>query len=132
MEVAYETAVLGVLRQGFRCFHLRSMKGVRIELCTLLVHIEIGEESNFLGDRRELVQTMLEQQATISQQRQELVEKEHELRGRDEHIRQLSAALEAARSGKTSEFDKQGEVVAGEMHPLLDRETPVDLPSVVR
>lgn len=62
MEVAYETAVLGVLRQGFRCFHLRSMKGVRIELCTLLVHIEIGEESNFLGDRRELVQTMLEQQ----------------------------------------------------------------------
>ena len=45
-EVAYETAVLGTLRTGIRCFELRSAKyGTRIELCTLLVEVlSIGEE----------------------------------------------------------------------------------------
>jgi hypothetical protein len=44
-EAAYETAVLGTLRPGVRCFHLRSAEtGTRIEMCTLLAEIEIGEE----------------------------------------------------------------------------------------
>ena len=32
-KVAYETAVLGRLRPGYRVFRLRSMLGTRIELC---------------------------------------------------------------------------------------------------
>lgn len=41
-ELAFETVVLGVLRQGYRCLELRSLDGSRIELCTLLVHVEVG------------------------------------------------------------------------------------------
>ena len=40
---ADETAVLGALRSGYRCFHLRSMMGTRIALCSLLVHLQLDE-----------------------------------------------------------------------------------------
>jgi len=43
-EVAYETAVLGRLRQGYRVFQLRGALGTRIELCYLLVRITMGVE----------------------------------------------------------------------------------------
>ena len=45
-EVAYEIAVLGRLRGGFRVLQLRSMLGTRIELCHLFVHVEHGTEAN--------------------------------------------------------------------------------------
>jgi len=44
-EVAYETAVLGRLRRGYRVFRLRSALGSRIELCCLLVKISFGTEA---------------------------------------------------------------------------------------
>ena len=45
-ELAYETAVLGRLRRGYRVFQLRSDLGTRIELCYLLVKISFGSEPN--------------------------------------------------------------------------------------
>jgi len=45
-EVAYETAVLGALRPGFRCVQLRSKLGTRIEMCYAFVHIECGVAPN--------------------------------------------------------------------------------------
>ena len=43
-EVAYETAVLGRLRSGYRCIELRARStGTKIELCTLFVHIQMGQ-----------------------------------------------------------------------------------------
>ena len=44
--VAYETAVLGRLRRGYRVFQLRSELGTRIEQCYLLVKISFGREPN--------------------------------------------------------------------------------------
>jgi hypothetical protein len=45
-EVAYETAVLGRLRFGYRVFLLRSSFGTRIELAYLFVCITFGDEVN--------------------------------------------------------------------------------------
>ena len=53
-EVAYETAVLGRLRGGYRVFRLRSMNGTRIELCYLLARISFGSEVNEWATPREL------------------------------------------------------------------------------
>jgi len=53
-EVAYETAVLGRLRVGYRVFQMRSMLGTRIELCYLFVKISTGSEPNQWGTPRQL------------------------------------------------------------------------------
>ncbi|KAL1507405.1 hypothetical protein AB1Y20_008247 [Prymnesium parvum] len=45
-EVAYETAILGRLRRGYRVFQLRGMLGTRIELSYLFVHIGFGRLPN--------------------------------------------------------------------------------------
>jgi len=45
-EVAYETALLGRLRGGYRVLQLRSMLGTRIELCYLFVRITFGTVPN--------------------------------------------------------------------------------------
>jgi len=63
-EVAYETAVLGRLRPGFRVFQMRAPRGTRIELCVLLVQISAYFEANtWLTPRQmRLRGSMLEQQ----------------------------------------------------------------------
>ena len=48
-------------------------------MCALLVHIEVGDESNSLAARHALVETVQEQQKTILRQQQELLEREREL-----------------------------------------------------
>jgi len=53
-EVAYETAVLGRLRHGYRVFQLRNALGTRIELCHLLVHITFGSLPNHWTTPRQL------------------------------------------------------------------------------
>jgi len=45
-EIAFETAVLGRLRRGYRIFQLRSPLGTRIELCYLFVRIKFTSEQN--------------------------------------------------------------------------------------
>ena len=52
-EVAYETAVLGRLRHGYRVFQLRSPLGTRIELCYLLVKISFGSLDNLWRSARQ-------------------------------------------------------------------------------
>ena len=67
-EVAYETAVLGVLRRGYRCFQMRSRLGTRIQMCHVLVHIEIGEEPNTFMLNHQLREIIHEKQAVIDEQ----------------------------------------------------------------
>lgn len=63
-EVAYETAVLGTLRPGYRCFRLRSSRfGTRIEMCTMFVHISIGSEPHMWAKTDDLRHFVLQQQA---------------------------------------------------------------------
>ncbi len=52
-EVAYESAVLGRLRRGYRVFQLRGLLGTRIELCYLLVKISFGRQTNFWRSARQ-------------------------------------------------------------------------------
>ena len=54
-EVAYETAVLGRLRHGYRVIQLRSLQGTRIELCYLLVRVSFGEELNLWPTSRQVL-----------------------------------------------------------------------------
>eukprot|EP00966_Prymnesium_polylepis_P334362 7389739-Prymnesium_polylepis.1 len=54
-EVAYETAILGRLRVGYRVLNLRSLLGTRIEICYLLLRISVGlSEVNFWPTPRQL------------------------------------------------------------------------------
>ena len=45
-EVAYEAAILGRLRRGYRVLQMRSRHGTRIELCYVLVHIRFERQPN--------------------------------------------------------------------------------------
>ena len=74
--VAYEAVVLGALRPGYRSLSLRSRLGTQIRLCSLLVHIERGEEPNMWAEARELREALAQ---------------------RDEAIERLNAELAAAR-----------------------------------
>ena len=68
-ELAYETAVLGALRPGYRSFQMRSIRtGTRIELCSLLVHITLGEEKNLWADA-ETLRCQIVQQEVMPLQR---------------------------------------------------------------
>ena len=53
-EVAFESAVLGRLRCGYRVLQLRDLLGCKIELCYLFVHITWGSELNFWCSARQL------------------------------------------------------------------------------
>ena len=53
-EVAYETAVLGRLRRGYRILQLRSPLGTRIELCYLFVKISFGSVPNLWATPRQV------------------------------------------------------------------------------
>ena len=53
-DVAYETAVLGALRSGYRSFQLRRCgTGTRISLCSLLLHIQFVGPAVLERDRSE-------------------------------------------------------------------------------
>jgi len=53
-EVAFETLVLGRLRQGYRVVQLRSLLGTRIELAFLLVRMRLRSETNVWPAPRQL------------------------------------------------------------------------------
>jgi len=82
-EVAFESAVLGRLRRGYRCLQLRSLLGTKIELCHLLVHVDLGSEVNVWQ--------------TIRQQTRQLKEQQAAKRNLTKRIAELEAAV--ARSG---------------------------------
>ena len=53
-EVAYESAVVGRLRGGYRVMQMRSSLGTRIELCYLFVRITWADERNQWATTREV------------------------------------------------------------------------------
>mmetsp|Transcript_66801 Transcript_66801/g.110997 ORF Transcript_66801/g.110997 Transcript_66801/m.110997 type:complete len:260 (+) Transcript_66801:3-782(+) len=53
-EVAFETAVLGRLRPGYRVLRLRDPNGTRIDLCYLLLRISFGTVPHRWSTAREL------------------------------------------------------------------------------
>jgi len=53
-EIAFETAVLGRLRRGYRIFQCRGPLGTRIELAYLFVRIQVGQVSHFWQSPRQL------------------------------------------------------------------------------
>ena len=53
-EVAYETAVLGRLRAGFRIFQMRNLLGTRVELACVFVRISFGSEWNVWATPRQV------------------------------------------------------------------------------
>uniref|UniRef100_A0A7S4BY56 PI-PLC Y-box domain-containing protein n=1 Tax=Chrysotila carterae TaxID=13221 RepID=A0A7S4BY56_CHRCT len=73
-EVAYDTVVLGAVREGYRVIHLRSMLGTRIESCYLLVHIAFSTQVNAWVGEHELVTKLYEHRATIDECRAEIGE----------------------------------------------------------
>ena len=53
-EVAFEVAVLGRLRHGYRIFQCRGPLGTRIELAYLFVRIQLGQVSHFWQSPRQV------------------------------------------------------------------------------
>jgi hypothetical protein len=53
-EVAYESAVLGRLRRGYRVLQLRGMLGTRIEVCFLFLRISFGSEMHLWSTPRQV------------------------------------------------------------------------------
>jgi len=93
-EIAYETAVLGVLRSGYRCFHLRSSRyGTRIEMCKLFVHIAFGVEPHVWAKAKELRQQIRTQQDVINAQHETIRQQQNLLASRDDQLKQLLASI---------------------------------------
>jgi len=69
VEVAFETAVLGRMRPGYRCLQLRNRLGTRIELCYLLLKISRGEEDHAWASTAELRQQNRQLQEEIAAHR---------------------------------------------------------------
>ena len=77
--MAYETAMLGSLRCGYRCLHLRSPSGTRIDSCCLLLHISVSTEPNTFGTADELRSMVQSQRSLISQQSRDIHQLSEEL-----------------------------------------------------
>jgi len=75
-EVAYEMAVVGRLRRGYRVFRMRSTLCTRIELCFLLVWVGVGTESNTFATPRH-------QEVRLRQQNERIVQLESALRANE-------------------------------------------------
>mmetsp|Transcript_54109 Transcript_54109/g.160504 ORF Transcript_54109/g.160504 Transcript_54109/m.160504 type:complete len:614 (+) Transcript_54109:2410-4251(+) len=73
-ELAYETAVLGRLRRGYRVFQLRSMQGTRIELACILVRIAFDSEPNLWISARQQSSHRRAQDRLLEEQRKRIEE----------------------------------------------------------
>jgi len=71
-EVAYETAILGRLRGGFRVFQLRGVLGTRIELCFLLVRVSFGTLFNNWATARQQAEQYQQQKSRVREQRKRI------------------------------------------------------------
>eukprot|EP00965_Chrysotila_dentata_P257070 6212760-Pleurochrysis_carterae.AAC.1 len=114
-EVAYETVVLGVLREGYRVFHLRNMQGTRIESCSLLVQVSFGAQVNAWVGEQDLVETIHKQKETITKQSRNL-----------EAYKQKIRQLEALHAGTVYNPGSSDEDGAGEGNCDADNDSPPD------
>eukprot|EP00965_Chrysotila_dentata_P011380 371617-Pleurochrysis_carterae.AAC.4 len=71
-EVAYDTVMLGAVREGYRVIHLRSMLGTRIESCFLLVKISFQFQYNAWVGPDDLLKKVNEQAKTIEEYRKQI------------------------------------------------------------
>jgi hypothetical protein len=53
-QAAYEVAVLGRLRSGYRILQMRSPLGTRIECCYLFIKVSLGSEHNMWMSQRQV------------------------------------------------------------------------------
>jgi len=111
--------VLGALKPGYRCLHLRDPKtGTRIDMCALLVHITIGKEPHVWANERELRRQLVEQTAEVRQMQAELARKDERIGEQEQLISELRAQLlvrsKAARRDSTADrmAEKRTEVDA--------------------
>jgi len=100
LEVAYESAVLGRLRAGYRVFQLRSSLGTRIELAYLFVRISFGEERS-LGMSRQTqiavrqVGELRDENAVLKQQMERLTQSSRETSGTEsDHRTKRSCSID--------------------------------------
>mmetsp|Transcript_70930 Transcript_70930/g.194498 ORF Transcript_70930/g.194498 Transcript_70930/m.194498 type:complete len:283 (-) Transcript_70930:28-876(-) len=91
-ELAYESAVLGRLRGGYRIFQLRSCFGTRIELCYLFAKISFGTEINKWATTRQLRVSSFQHRTENERLKREL----HELRRGKEEASDVKRASSAA------------------------------------
>ena len=97
LEVAFETVVLGILRPGYRCLHLRSLRGTRIQLCALLVHIDIGTEVNLFAEKAQLKSLIVEQHTQITEQSARLAVQSEELAAQSTRLAEQAKEIAAWR-----------------------------------
>jgi len=111
-EVAYETAVLGRLRCGYRVFQLRSPLGTRIELCYLLVHVYFGIELNLWA-------SPIHQEKQLRRRNSVMIEKQK----LQERVEQLEAAASLA-LGESSSSVNLRNLVLGESSSSVSLRSP--------
>jgi len=88
--VAYETVVLGVLRSGYRNLQLRDQMGTRIELCHLLLHIDLGTEAHMHGSRQEMREVVATQQWRIEEQQRTIEAQQRQIADQQKLIEEIS------------------------------------------
>lgn len=110
--VAYEAAVLSTLRPGYRCVPLRDPQGTPIDLCNLIVHIEIGEEPHVWAEVQEL-------RAELARKAEALEELEAELAA----VRRRDGAASGARAPLLSSPGRHVLRGASRVFPGRERES---------
>mmetsp|Transcript_86037 Transcript_86037/g.257812 ORF Transcript_86037/g.257812 Transcript_86037/m.257812 type:complete len:1403 (-) Transcript_86037:178-4386(-) len=75
-EVAFETAVLGRLRCGYRAFQLRGALGTRIELAYIFAKISVSSDTNEWATHRQLRITTNHHRNEVLRLKQELVDQQ--------------------------------------------------------
>lgn len=100
-ELAYESAVLGRLRRGYRVLQLRGghdgqgkMLGTRIEICYLFIRITVGSEHNLWAEPRHRVRQISDLQGLIAQQRDCIDEQRANLEEQRIHLERQRARIE--------------------------------------
>ena len=102
VEVAFATVVLGLLRPGYRSVQLRSRHGTRIQLCSLLVHIELANELSPITNQRDLMLEMRRQQLVISEQEKVIREQRERIQQLEAQERERLASFSSSSSSSSS------------------------------
>ena len=95
-EVAYETAVLGRLRGGYRVFQLRGELGTRIQCCYLLVKISFGIEPNQWPAPSHLRLFNLSRKTQVSELQLRIKAQANEIKAQANEISELHRRLKEA------------------------------------
>jgi len=97
-QLAYETAVLGRLRCGYRIFQLRGLYGTRIELCYLFVRITMGTTINLWNSPRQAQILALRREKEVQQQLHATVEENAKLRAENSLLISATASAVGTKS----------------------------------